>query len=492
MLVRRDTRRISAASAVTGSLIARLMAVLLVATGAPALAAVGLSTASADTGPGSTQQNPIQLTSPNDVPAGSTSTGSTSVACATTSTWTHTVPAVASTNHAEYRYSRAIPAVAEVREYRWPVETRSWVPAVSEVKEYTYKKPVATYKTQHWAKYQKYVQGKVQKNVNNSWTNYSTFDWEKWAGSLWNTTGTFQTRDWSDTASPDVIAEGAHNSTSATYSSIYRKVSQRYSYRVIERQTRQVQTGTTYEYKDWTTEVLGAPWVKTGERVKVAAVPAHWGSWTPAGYTAWGTSSTKPADTDTTRYGTVESRVKTAAIPGYTEYYVAGGTPSRDIAAASWILETTLAGWTRFEERSVSNNDAKPAAVTYYAYNDQQVCETTTPTPPAVTPVPAPVLVVEVLGEEDGRATGRLYTSCQRTVRATMKNASSSTVAYKVVVGKKVTTVRVKAGSTRRWTTTGDYRSMAKLMLDGKVLAKKRVPAPCSPPEVLPATGMRH
>ena len=109
---------------------------------------------------------------------------------------------------------------------------------------------------------------------------------------------------------------------------------------------------------------------------------------------------------------------------------------------------------------------------------------------------PAPVVVVEPAPEvegvqESGRATGRLATSCQGTVRVTMRNSTSSAVIYKVVVGKKVTKVKVKAESTRRYTTTGPNRSVAKLMLGSKVLAKKRVPGSCAVPEVLPATGLR-
>lgn len=124
------------------------------------------------------------------------------------------------------------------------------------------------------------------------------------------------------------------------------------------------------------------------------------------------------------------------------------------------------------------------------------------PLPPAPAPAPAPepapatapvtAPAVEVLGEQRGRATGRLYTSCQRTVRITMNNSTSRTVAYKLLVGKKSKTLRVRADSTRQFTTRGQHRSIAKLMLGTKVLAEKRVPGACSRPEVLPATGKRQ
>ncbi len=115
------------------------------------------------------------------------------------------------------------------------------------------------------------------------------------------------------------------------------------------------------------------------------------------------------------------------------------------------------------------------------------------PVPPTTTPAPAPVPPVEVLGEQaGGRAKGSIYTSCQQTVRVTMKNTSSRTVVYKVVVGKKVTTMKVKAHTTRKWTTSGPNKAMAKLMVGKKVLASKRIPGGCAQPEVLPATGVRH
>jgi len=73
-----------------------------------------------------------------------------------------------------------------------------------------------------------------------------------------------------------------------------------------------------------------------------------------------------------------------------------------------------------------------------------------------------------------------------------MRNSTSRSVTYKLIVGKKTTRVNVKAESTRRYTTTGRNGAIAKLMLGNNVLAKKRVPGRCSVPEVLPATGLRQ
>lgn len=159
--------------------------------------------------------------------------------------------------------------------------------------EYKFKKSVPDFKTQHWAKYQKHVKGRVEKKYGNSW--YDTgvnFDWTKWEGDFWNTSGSFKIRDWSDTPSPDVIEEGGHSSISDTYQQngyTYRWVSEYYSYRVIARETRQIQTGSHWEYylpgggssltntdANWTTETPGAPWVQFDQRT-VQDQPIHQG-----------------------------------------------------------------------------------------------------------------------------------------------------------------------------------------------------------------------
>ena len=57
---------------------------------------------------------------------------------------------------------------------------------------------------------------------------------------------------------------------------------------------------------------------------------------------------------------------------------------------------------------------------------------------------------------------------------------------YKVKVGKKVKTKRVKADTTKTWTTTGPHRAVAKLMLGNRVLAKKRIPSRVRGPRSCP------
>lgn len=421
-----------------GSVIAKLVTVLVVAAGAPALVA-----GSAQAAPGATPQDPVVLTSLSQLPAGAVVLGSTVDQCATLTTWSVTTPGVNETTRSEYR---------------WPLDVRTYTPAVEEVKEYTYKKP--KYRTEYRFKYQKQVSGKIQKYSGGYWNNYSTFGYEWWQRPTWETDGSFKWGDWNVTV--DVLESGAHSSTSNTWSSggySYRKVSTAYRYyKTATSESQVVPDG--YTYLDWTTDVLGAPWIKTGERVKVAGQPAVLSPWVFDELTAWSPSPAAPADPD--------------------------GQAGEDNP-----LNLRRVG-TPMETRTLGNGDAIPEKVTYYRYSDGKVCATIAPPPPPPTTVVPPPPVVEILGEQAGRATGKLYTSCQRTVRVTMKNGTAETVAYKIKVGKKTTIKRVKSDSTRVFTTTGQYRDLAKLMLGNRVLAMKRVPKPCAPPEVLPATGKRQ
>lgn len=427
----------------TRPFIARLLAAALVAAGVPVLLAAGMSPASADGAPGSTPANPIQVDRPGAVPAGSTQTGSTTTGCATTTTWTHTVPAVAETFHAEYRYKRDYATTYKTENRSATKHYTPGTDAVAPTKEYEYRKFQKKQKARWDGANSSVYSGVV------NWGYTGSYDWTAQNVLAWGTSapaGTGPTR-----------GEFIHNSNGTWYFTYWTE------YRATGNWRNKAGTGspaTNGSWSSWSPQLnLNDGW--TG--AEPATPPVKSGSGTYPSLT-WNQSRTV---------------VDQAA---YTEYYVAGGATSRDAAAASWITQPTLAGWTRFQERSVSNNDAKPAVVTYYAYNDKKVCET-------VTPTPAPE--VEVLGEEAGRATGAIYTSCQRTVRVTMKNRSSNTAVYKIKVGKKVTTKKVKGQSTVRWTTTGQHRQLATLMLGDTVLAKKRVPKPCQRPEVLPETGKR-
>lgn len=171
----------------------------------------------------------------------------------------------------------------EISHQEWGSEerTRSWIPDVAEVShlEFTYKKSVDDYKTRY--QYQKQVKGDIEKKTGGTWRDDGDFPFEFWTSANgWNTSGSFQ---WSfeDKA---VLESGGHNDISATFDGNKRKHSTAYQY-VKNGVVEQVKTGSHWETKDWTTEVLGAPWIKTGERkvVDTAAVPGYfteWSAWT--------------------------------------------------------------------------------------------------------------------------------------------------------------------------------------------------------------------
>lgn len=412
---------------------ARLTAVVVVATGVPVLIA---SAAPADTGPGSSPDNPITITTLAELPAGAVETGSSLQACATVKTYTKTVPAVVETTHAEYR---------------WPLDKRTYSPGQQEVSHqvYSYKKTVQDYKTQWF--FAKYTHTKT-KPKNGSWSPYGP--WTKWLPETHTS--------WEDSSAP-LGTPALHGSGTYQDGTQWYREWQAQSTGI----TRQVANGSHLEYSGEVLAPLGSPWVLLpGYPKKVidsAAVPPSFTAWGFDAFTAWSTSNAAPADPDGQDGEANPLNLRRVGSP--------------------------------MESRTVGNNDAKPAVSTYYRYSDGKVCEVVTPTPtptPVVTPTPTPTPTPEVLGVQAGRATGKLYTSCQGTVRATMKNASSSTVTYKIKVGKKVFTTKVKADKTKAWSTKAKNLQTAKLMIGNRVLAKAKVPKACLVPEVLPETGKRQ
>ena len=208
--------------------------------------------------------------------------------------WVRSIPQ----SHQEFKYKQTIPAVAGV-------------------KEYLYKKEVKTYKTLHWAKYQKHVKGRIEKKRDGYWLDTgSDFDWTRWEGDFWNTTGSFKVRDWADTPSPDVIEEGGHSAVSDVYTQngyYYRWAAERYSYRVIDRDTREVLVSSTWVSSGWTTDILGSPWIKVDERWKIEPVPA------------------------------------------YDVFYVTGGTSTTTNTDANWTTDMPGSAWTQFDQRIVQD-----------------------------------------------------------------------------------------------------------------------------------------
>jgi hypothetical protein len=410
--------------------------------------------------PGTSPENPIVVTDPAEVPEGAVedevSTYETPEACDTTRSWVLTIPANEETSHEEFRFLKEVPAVEEQShteyqikryvdaveevshtEYRFPIDQRTYTPGQQETshQEYKYKKSVKDYKTENKYMYRKYVKGYFE---NRQGQNKGSFAYELyspvngWSGEL------HHEGEWGQESATD--GTGGHNDTTGYNYDGNRKHSTNYEYRKSELiDTRQVENGSHYEYSDWTTEVRGAPWVKTDERkvVDSETVPPSFGPWSFKEFTPWVLSDTLPADPDTqdgednllnllrVRADGMESKkvVTTEAVDGYwvyytnpgestneadaawilaseglgapwvnhaertvvdveavdayTLYYVLGGEPSLSSEDASWLLaeQAPGEGWTQFDQRTVMHGDGTPEVVTYYAYTDGAECE---------------------------------------------------------------------------------------------------------------------
>jgi hypothetical protein len=498
---------------------------------------------------GSSVADPIVVTNVTDVPAGAVednpSTYVTANECDTTRSWVHTKPAVSEVSHQEYRFYRDVPptyrtdnrsakkvytpgkdAKVAVLEYRFPKETRVWVPEVKEVKVYSYKKTVQDFKTRYW--FAKYTHTK-EKPKNGSWGAYGP--WTKWLPE------THTSWEWSTTplGSPQKHGEGTYSNGTRWY----REWQAQYTGR-----SEQVPNGSHDEFSGERTTTLGSPWVLLSGYPKVTTqgVPAHWGDWTPAGYTDWGPSSVKPVDTDTTRYGAVESHEKTAAVPatsgvwgpwtpqldyldgwedvqpkpvtppvmsgsgtyaplvweqtrtvvdvdGYTEYYVSGEPASRNAADASWEKDAVLTGWTQFDERKVVDSAAQPEVRTYYAWTDGKECEVVTPTPTptvTVTPVPPVVTPTPPVVEPPVKVKkphAKIRANCTGRVAYSLDNTKSNAkVTFKYLRNGKVTKVTVKAGKSKFFVKKAKARSVAWIKAKGMKTVKTRVPGACHVP----------
>ena len=411
----------------------------IAAGGVIALALAGGASAAAAAGnePGSSAQNPIIVTSLDDVPENAVedevSTYETpDNKCDTTRSFV--VPGKDAVTHIEYRYYRDVAATEEVshKEYRYPKQTREFVPGSAEVSHlvYSYSKEVKDTKTQyHFAKFTRTktkapdVKGFWQEfsptkpKTFNGPPSYPTDSRGKWSAKKTNggpqpdASGVFQngvgngswfyrqqtvTSDWSEYGPWTKWSPETHTSWedstdplgspqfhgSGTYSDgtkWYREWQARF-----DGKTRTVPNGSHTEYSGEVLEPLGEPWVLlAGYPKKVVdkeQVPDSYTKWADAGFTEWSRDMTKPEDTDLVRYGEVESQtvVDTPAEDGYRLYYVVDDEPTRDLDEASWVKESPGEGWTQLDSRTVT--DSAEVSPVYYAWSDDKECETT-PTP---------------------------------------------------------------------------------------------------------------
>lgn len=264
--------------------------------------------------------------------------------------WSRDVPA---TTRTEYRYSKPVKGTDGIRECKW-------------------KSKVTDYKTKF--QYQKQVKGLTQKQVKKpyggtKWEDTGTFDWE------WFTSPSYK---WSY-KDKDVLESGGHNSTQAEWTDNgvkYRKITQQYRY-VKNGETQQVENGSHWEYQ-WASESPGKDWTKTDEcRWKVEPTPdtTEYSEWTIELLTDPWTLSEQREVPDT---------------EGFTEYYVPGAEPSRDLGEQNWT-EDSPAKWSFVDERTRVTKEAWTEEITIPAVYGPCPTPSETPTPePTPTPTPEP------------------------------------------------------------------------------------------------------
>ena len=419
--------------------------------------------------------------------------------CDTTRSWVHTKPGTAETFHKEYQHKRSVeaqtktvysykkvtPAVQGVKEFKYKK------PKTKQVTEYKYKKPVKTYKTEyHFAKFTH----TKEKPRYGSWGAYGP--WTKWSPETHTS--------WETSNAPLGTPQQHGSGTYSNGTQWYREWQAQW-----DGQTRQVQTGTTYEYKDWTTEVLGSPWVKYDQRTTTVPDGYEYSDWTTeVRNSPWIKTDERwkvepqpekveySGERDTTLpspWVLLVGYPKTETIAdAYTEYYVTATTTTRDIDNAAWVTQPAIQGWTQFKDRDVSNNDATDPVVTYYAWTDGKECEVVTPTPtptvtvtpvpPVVTPTP-PVVEPPVKVKKVKKPRAKIRANCTGRVAYSLDNTKSNAkVTFKYLRNGKVTKVTVKAGKSKFFVKKAKARSVAWIKAKGMKTVKTRVPGACHVP----------
>lgn len=256
--------------------------------------------------------------------------------------------------------------------------------------EYTYKKKVETPTKEFRGKYQKYVAGKVQKwkgFPHYEWQDNGTFGYEPYGpGGVWGGSGTYSFSDWGPNAPAATNGSGGHSDTSDEYSNggnTYRKVSQSYEYRLLNTEERAGAPVVTWEYKDWTSEVLGAPWIKTGEKkvvdnAAVAATNGSWGNWSPM-LDLLGWTGDEPATPGVLSGSQMHpsspltwNQSRTVVdVAGHWLYLTDTDTPSKNEADAVWFEQSSFEGWTQFNKRKVVDEEKNNCPVEVPALADK-------------------------------------------------------------------------------------------------------------------------
>jgi hypothetical protein len=371
---------------------------------------------------GDSASNPIVVTNPSEVPQGAVedgvSTYLTPAECDTTRSWVLTVPATEDQTHDEYKYKREFYDYEEVWHYEWGVDERTRTATeVEDFKTQYHFRKFTQERTRTWVK--------AVAGVDEVWANFSPnsfnrpftgppnwpFDWR----------GTWQVHD--DIPNGHEGPNGVYQKGSGNGSWYYRVNGV---------------TGVPAHWSEWSAYGAWTPWVPEThtsweDSDAPLGVPQHhsgggpndnyerqwqamfdgqtrqvkigshteygeWSEWTPISWNLTVEPTLDP-NTDVVEYRKVGpiKVVDEPAEEGYTEYYVEGSEPSRDIEDASWITGVPEGeNWEQFDERTVVDVKGTPEVVTYYAWTDGKVCEVTTPTPtptpepPVTTPTPEP------------------------------------------------------------------------------------------------------
>lgn len=240
--------------------------------------------------------------------------------------WSREVPGQDAVTHKEYRFSRENPGQEKVTGT-----------------EYKYKRTVKTPKYKTIYEWEKWVKGtKEKKGYHGRWIPDGNFDWMDYpdAGPTWDDkngeTGPHRA-SW-------VVGDVKYTSTEYKY--------------VKTGKTKTEQDG--FEYKTETTDFLreapeGEGWVQVDSRpytIKEYIAP----------FTEYKTKDGVTKDQDKadwftedsfdgwTQFGEPKLVTDSEAVPGYTEYYVAGGDHTRTLGESNWTTDTPE-GWTFVDER---------------------------------------------------------------------------------------------------------------------------------------------
>lgn len=314
--------------------------------------------------PGSTVGNPIIVSSPDEVPEGavedevSTYTDPASE-CADTRSWTVTVPAVDAVTHEEFRFKRDVPAVEGVQEQRYAktiehpeefrYETVVVTPAVEAVpgQHYSLKgnsgigkyevPPTPEVNPDIWkadTEQEPHANGNGGKNI--------TWLGTPGSGLHYASKGSKGKRDWFYYRAP---VEGQEEVTEEI--------------KVVDKEA-------------WTETVFydGKPGGTTDES------QATWVTYAPAGYAPYGEPRWNPEPSD-----------------AYSVYYDGTEDGSLEESDAAWVKYVPTGDWTKFDTKTVTDVEAVPESVTFYAYSDGKECEDVVPPteePPAEEPTDDP------------------------------------------------------------------------------------------------------